>query len=1132
MPTTVAEDSMDALNDAQRRVALHDSGPLIVLAGPGTGKTRVIVARLRRLLDQGAEPESLLALTFSRKAAEEMRVRLGESVGPTLADRIHASTFHAFGYSLLTRFGDMLGLRRQRTIIDSAQSRRLLRTLIHDHGLLRELAAAGPDAPVAAFREFLSRCRRAARTAAQAQSYADAWAARLRNNTESLTDEAREAESFKHKLFADCARLMTLYERACARRGYLSYDDCLSLPLRLLGEHPVVGAIIRQEIRHIVVDEFQDVDRGQIALLQHLAPPQSRVCDICVVGDDDQAIYGFRGAEPRSFSRFEEVWTNATTIALTVNYRSGPAIIAAANAHIRRCDERFAPDKAIEPADPDAPSRIEGVILDDDRQASAVVAAMILADRADNPDRPYSAYAVLTRNNTEADTIAGQLAANGFPVTLRRLDSPQDDEGVRDLLAWISLLAEPAGPHEPGTIQRLLMRPPFFVPFASISHWQSMYRRSGTLAAIRGAPRETDDEPAGEKASFSQWLRAGAMEDAAVARFLSMLDGWRAAALSAPADLLVERIIRESGVAHTEDLSPHQRVARVTHLVRVLRFARGRQPSLEPPGDIAALWRYYNDLDENERHFASPGLERLDYDPDGDTATDSGSPDQGEGVQVLTAHSSKGLEFDTVFLSRCRPGGFPDRKRPASEETAAIPADFLEQSPVAQSDEERRLFYVACTRARRRLVLLAKRKKTTKGATDYFIELTLGSPGVEIAQRDAPDLIEDAGAESPTALDADLGDEPTSRRRRDLLVDRAMADARGRAYAALHDAASPALAPDAFVSITKRLSASALELRALEHLRQTGALPADIPDELAERLTPIAERLCANLGPASLTRPVPPPLELSYSKITDYQRCPRCFYTKYILGLDERKTTELSIGSIIHTSLELFYTEWRVADAEGAVLPGLDRLLSLARSACEREWPSGASLEPAVLVTIDAMLSATFDTLHDPSANILAVERSVRFPYSDPRDPSITHRITAKVDRLDQLPSGDIRIVDYKTGAPRKGLLQPTADDLQLCVYAMALPMLLGDSDSSADYSPGAIPGVAEYWILSSGQRGPIALHDLDIPKARMKIDETITGILSGHFDRGKDCKGLCTILPSDDPGSVSPDPSSDAGES
>ncbi|PKN43888.1 MAG: hypothetical protein CVU59_13085, partial [Deltaproteobacteria bacterium HGW-Deltaproteobacteria-17] len=318
-----ASDPMDALNEAQRRAALHDSGPLIVLAGPGTGKTRVIIARLRRLLDQGTEPESLLALTFSRKAAEEIRLRLAESVGPTVADRIHASTFHGFGYSLLTRFGDMLGLPRERDIIDSAQSRRLLRALIHDHALLRELAPSGPDAPVAAFREFLSRCRRAARTSADAQTFADTWARRLRDDAYSLTDEARQAESFKHRLFADCARLMTLYERACLRRGALSYDDCLTLPLRLLDEHPVVGAILRQEIRRIVVDEFQDIDRGQIELLQRLAPPRSRECDLCVVGDDAQAIYGFRGAEPRSFARFAELWPGAATIALGVNYRSG-----------------------------------------------------------------------------------------------------------------------------------------------------------------------------------------------------------------------------------------------------------------------------------------------------------------------------------------------------------------------------------------------------------------------------------------------------------------------------------------------------------------------------------------------------------------------------------------------------------------------------------------------------------------------------------------------------------------------------------------------------------------------------------------------------------------------------------------
>jgi DNA helicase-2/ATP-dependent DNA helicase PcrA len=1106
------------LNDAQRRAVEYAKGPLIVLAGPGTGKTRVITSRLRRLIEEGAEPESLLALTFSVKAAEEMRTRLAAAVGERIAERVQASTFHSFGYRLLQRFGDLVGLRSERTIMDSAQTRRLLRGLIGEHRLLADLTPKGAEAAIVVARRFIERLRQAARSSGDAIAWAERWGREL----ESSRDESAEgaAERFRHRLFADCSRLMRLYEEACLERGWVSFDDCLGLPLRIFREKPVVAAIVRQEVRHIVVDEFQDVDRGQIELLRSIAPPlddAGRGPDLCVVGDDDQAIYGFRGSDTHSFTRFSEIWAEAHTIPLTVNYRSQRAIVGAANQHIARSGERFAPDKMIEPAPGAGPGVLEGVILDDDAQAAGAIGALIQRDRAENPERSFSSYAVLASKNAVVESIAESLAIAGFPVSLRRAATPLEDAGVQDLLAWVSLLAEPGGPGSAANVQRLLTRPPFLVAPATVSAWGQEYRRRAALARMEAGESAA---PSGGDATFLGWLTTGHSSDGAVRRLGQMFSEFQREALTAPADVVLERIIREAGLTDAEDLTGRSRAARVAHLILALRFARSRQPFLDPPGDIGAFWRYYNDLDEKEQQFVTPSFDRLEVDPD-DAPSDNSTGGAGA-IQVLTAHKSKGLEFDTVFLAQCRPGGFPGRRQEREEAADFIPEDFLDQRADDRSDEQRRLFYVACTRAERRLVMLAKRKKS-KGVTDYFIELTEESPGVEVLIREVKDLLEAAGAEGLSAAEFAVDDDLPTRRRRDTLIDRAARDARQRAYSALHDAAAVGAGAEDMEAIARRLREAAIELRALEGLRTHQTLAEELPEAVAQRLRPVALRAAEDLGPERLIKPVAGPLSLSYSMITDYQRCPLCCYVKYVMGLDERKSTELSTGNIAHKALQWFYEEWRNADSEGRLPPGWERLVALGRKACRDEWPAGADFDAGAVATVEALLRNCFEKLHDPSANILHIESSVRFLYPDARDPSMLHRFVAKIDRIDQLPTGEIRIVDYKSGVASQKLIEPKTDDLQMCIYAMALGALMGEQDAESSTTIRSaehihIPGRAEYWLLQDGVRGVIGLQELSLTKARKEIDKVIEGFLEGRFPRGgeRTCKGLCTLLPSD----------------
>lgn len=1091
------------LNEAQRRAVEHSGGPLIVLAGPGTGKTRVIISRVRRLIEEGTPPESVLALTFSVKAAEEMRSRLTEALGPRVAERVQASTFHKFGSDIVRRFGDWLGLRRERVFMDSAQARRLLRQLIFDHNLFEDRAAAGRESAIDGVVAFISACRDAGKTTGDALAHAERWSAEIERNEKGLTGDDLVADRERCRRFAEHARLFDLYDRACVDQGLMTFDDCITLPLRIFTEKPASASIVRQEIRHVLVDEFQDVNRSQIELLRHVAPPRGeagRPADLCVVGDDDQSIYAFRGADNRAFERFAETWPDHETVALTVDYRNPPAVIAAANAVISACDHRFAPDKRIEPPTGRRDrGRVEGVILDDDEQAGIVVAAMIALDRRANPDRAFGEYAVIAQQNKQAEAAAAELLLQGIPASIRRRARPLDDNGVQDLLAWLRLLAEPGRPGEVAAARRLLSRPPYFVNADVMNEWCAEYHRSRPFGGA-------DDRP-----PFTAWVRERAGGEAAVERFLSLLGEFRRAALAERADRLVFHVIREADLAHSEMLDPEARAARVSALVAALRFVRSRQPYLDEPGDIAAFWRYYNDLNDDEKAFLSPSDERLEA-----TEEDAFDPDA---VQVMTAHKAKGLEFDTVFLLHCRPGGFPPKKRSAGEREQArpLPVEFSGQHRDDEEDESRRLFYVACTRSARRLVLLAERRKTRSKSVDYFNELT-DDPSVELATLEAADILKEAGLE-PRGASAVLREASAADRRREGLIRVESNRARQQAYAALHDAASGVLDAGALAGVGRRLADAAGALHALEHLRSRGELPAEAPESWRERLEALLSRIADEAG-TPLVRPMTPPLKLSYSVIADYEACPRCFYAGHVLNLPEEESDALMFGTIVHEALERFYAAVRDAENDGRSPPGIDALRRIGEEALRNRWPRSRPHDRAFHDRLLAQLRLAHEILHDPRSNILHLETMVRFSYRDPRNSGLSHEFSAKIDRVEQAPDGSIRIIDYKTGQATKKLREPERDDLQLCVYAMALPALFA---RSADAGHGPAPahsfepaaGSAEYWILSTGERVRIALADLDVPAAIRRIDAAIVGMLEGRFPRGssKTCSGLCALL-------------------
>lgn len=1088
-----ATSTHDGLNERQRRAVEHRAGPLAVLAGPGTGKTRVIVHRVARLVrEDGVDPESILAVTYTVRAAEELRSRLAGLIGPTQADRVRAGTIHGFGRMLVHRFRDVLRMSKEPDLADTAQQKRLMREIIAAGAIHDALAARGWGWVIGDVLEFISRLKDYALTP---QAFSRRLASRreeLNSGRLTLDETASAAEQARLDELDQYATLYERFDSLCRQRAQVTYDDYMLRAIELLSTSRAAATIVRGEIRHVVVDEFQDVNLATIELLRMVAPPRDGGGpDLCVVGDDDQSIYMFRGADDRAFQRFAGTWPDHALVTLDENYRSTACIVEAANRIIAGSSQRFAPEKVVISLAKDETgdaAPVECAALPGDEHDGPAIAAMLLAERAAHRDRAWSNYAVIARTHTDLERVAGALDIEGIPLVRARAPSPLDDDAVKDLFAWMDVLLNPT---EPALAARLLVRPPASVQGHVIGHHMRAYRQEVFRSSVS---QHAHPE------AFVPWLAARVPEHAGVARLAEWYREFSDAALHVAADHLLFSIVSRTGMAHAELLPARERAVRITKLVQVLRFARTRMDRLDPPGDLRAFRAYYDDLESEDQKRFEGEADRVDSESEARFGDE-------DAVRLITAHSAKGLEFHTVFVPRVSPGhGYPK----TSGDTLDIVPEWLvdragdtRTTKQRRLDEERRLFYVACTRAERRLVLLTKKTKTPSKSTNFAQELMNGPPepdGPIIVARDAHG--EDGGFEADDVAVVSAGlvagsalAEQTSRLKR---------TARAAAAAAIERAEDPTANPARIESIETDIRRASLHLMLAAYVERHRALPPWIEDH-AESLREPAEAMrralagLAQEGPG-LFRPLPPPLSLSYTQVDAYRRCPRCYYLKYVLDLPDPENEALNLGNAVHESLRRFYEAWRDADAEGCTKPGLQELEAIGRevmlASAKAGEPNAAFLEQCL-----AQLRLVYKHLHDENAHILHLEQPVRVPFSIGDH---THTLNVRLDRVDLFGEG-YRIIDYKTGYPSKEKLEPSKTDLQLGIYALALPVLLGDGETPI--------GVAEYWLSQTGERGTIALESLNLKKVRETIQEVIIGMLSGAWKREMKCKGPCTLL-------------------
>ena len=569
---------MEGLNPAQQAAVTHPGGPLLVVAGAGSGKTRVLTHRAAWLVkEKGLSPFSVLAITFTNKAAGEMRSRIGPLVGP-VAERMWVSTFHAACVRVLRREAHHLGLESSFSIYDQADAVRLAGYVVRDFGL---------DA-----KKFAPRAVQAAISAAKNELVAPA----------AYAEQAKRSGPFERRV----AEIYPEYQRRLAAANALDFDDLLVETVRLFREHPDVLKHYRERFAHLLVDEYQDTNRAQNELVLALAGEHRQVT---VVGDSDQAIYGWRGADVRNILEFERAFPDATVIVLDRNYRSTQTILDAANAVICNNASRKPKDLWTERG---AGERLSLYVADDEHDEARFIVGEMERLRAEHGYQ-WGDFAVFYRTNAQSRAVEEELAHHQVPYRVAGGTRFYERREVRDLLAYLHVVANPG---DEVSLKRALNVPRRGVGEASVA-------KLDAWAASRGASF-------GEALAHAEAAGLAGKALAGVKSFLELIEGLRRGEPS-PGRLL-EAVVDRTGYLdflRSEDATPVEIEGRVEN-VEELVGAAWQAESLD---DFLAEASLVADADE--------------VGSDGSSAT------------LMTLHTAKGLEYPVVFMAGMEEGIFP-----------------------------------------------------------------------------------------------------------------------------------------------------------------------------------------------------------------------------------------------------------------------------------------------------------------------------------------------------------------------------------------------------------------------------------------------------------------------------------------
>ena len=620
-------DYLKDLNENQLEAVLHKDGPLMVIAGAGSGKTRVLTYRIANLMQQGVDAFSILALTFTNKASREMKARIAELVGEGEAKNLWMGTFHSVFARILRQEADKLGFPRDFTIYDTQDSNRLISSIIKELGL---------DKDIYKYKQIRNRISSFKNSLITVKAYHD-------------DIELQEADSLSRR--PKLGEIYKEYVERCFKAGAMDFDDLLLKTNELLNMHPQVLAKYQDRFRYILVDEYQDTNHSQYLIVRALS---DKFQNICVVGDDAQSIYGFRGANINNILNFQKDYHGVKLYRLEQNYRSTKNIVNAANSIISQNKNKI--EKVVWTSNIEGSKiKLQRCITDADegREVASQIFELKMQEQRQNKE-----FAILYRTNAQSRAIEDALRKRDIPYRIYGGLSFYQRKEIKDLLAYMRLIVNPK---DEESLKRVINFPPRGIGQATLDKLIIGAKNNGIsiFETVQNAPK------------LNLSINAGTLKK--LESFANLILSLQIENQNSNAFEISDKVTKKSGLVLElkKDGTPEgvSKIENIEELLNGIRdFVEGQK---ELAGATGSLSEFLEDV-------------ALATDFDNEKESDSDS------VYLMTIHLSKGLEFPVVFIVGLEEDLFPSA---------------LSLNTRSELEEERRLFYVAMTRAEQRVVL-------------------------------------------------------------------------------------------------------------------------------------------------------------------------------------------------------------------------------------------------------------------------------------------------------------------------------------------------------------------------------------------------------------------------------------------
>ena len=653
---------LNDLNESQRKAVEYIDGPSLVIAGAGSGKTRVLTYKIAYLLQQGVKPWSIMALTFTNKAAREMKERIGKLVGQELAQHLYMGTFHSIFSRILRAEAQHIGFTNNFTIYDESDSRSLIKTIVKEMGL---------DEKVYKPASVHSRISMA------------------KNNLMSAENYARDKELYQADQRAKMPRvgeIFITYVQRCQQANAMDFDDLLTLTFKLFQEHEDIRKKYADRFDFLLVDEYQDTNHAQMRIVMQLCKEKERVC---AVGDDSQSIYSFRGANIDNILSFQSRFKEARLFKLEQNYRSTQSIVEAANSLIKHNSNQI--PKNVYSKNDKGESLIYKPAYSDKEEALIVCREIKRIKRQD--DCQYSDFAILYRTNAQSRSFEEEFRKQGIPYRIYGGLSFFQRKEIKDVIAYFRLVANP---DDEEAFKRIINYPARGIGNTTVAK----------IAACALDNHVSFWQVISSPEHYGLGVNKGTL--AKLESFRLMISGFVEKSASMNAFDLGDTIVKESGISadiYKSGSRDPEDLARQENLEELL-------------GGMQSFVEECREEGREQEAYLTDYLQGVALLTDLDSKGDDDEPR----VSLMTVHASKGLEFPTVFVVGLEENIFP---------SAIV-------STLRELEEERRLLYVAITRAEKHCVLTSAKNRFRYGKMEF------GNPSRFIKEIDSAFIQEDS----------------------------------------------------------------------------------------------------------------------------------------------------------------------------------------------------------------------------------------------------------------------------------------------------------------------------------------------------------------------------------------------------